>query len=1657
MRNKTIFFLGAAVALGFWLAEGMLHFYIFDKWGFFEVLFPSDSHELWMRSLTTCAIVGFGVYAQLIVNRLHESRTRYQSLFENAPDAVFLADCESGIILDANPAAEQLLLRPHDEIVGLHQAQLHPQPMEEDSRKLFSEYIDQIKHDKRPFPIEHVALRSDGLEVPVEIAAKIVHIGGKPILQGIFRDITERKKARNELENSNKRFRAVVDSLDALVYVSDMDTHEILFANKYGRDIWGDIVGKTCWKMLQSSQSGPCEFCTNDRLIDSDGKPTGVYKWEFQNTVDKQWYECHDQAIQWMDKRLVRMEIATNITEHKRAEMEKDALRKNLESLWGLAQLAEQDLNTLCDYVLKEIAERTASLYVSYGFLSEDESEEIVYSWSPDVMEDCKMKDKPRIFPVENAGLWANVIRNRAPMIINDYDKAHPGKKGLPEGHVLLKRLMVVPVFSQGRTTALAIVANKEAEYQEEDIQQLSAFLTSAQTIIDRKKTEEALQKHKDDLQIILDSVPAGIWYKDKENRLLRVNKAGAESIGMKVEDIEGRAVCELFPKEADHYYKDDLEVIKSGKPKWGIIERLQVPGGEYKWVHTDKVPYRDEQGNTAGIIAFVQDITERKQAEEALRESEHRYRTLVEANPYGIQEINTSGIITYTNPAYQKMLDYTEQELLGKSILDLLEPESRRDELRDYLSILVKEQPQPTIYYQKNRTKNGRIIDMVVDWNYNRDNEGRVVGFTSVITDITERKKTEEEKFKLLSAIETAKEATHLTSPDAIIEYTNSAMDELFGYKKGELIGKHVSILNDDSASEETVSQVMSSLEENGWWEGEVRNKRKDGTEFLSYARVSAYKDESGKTLNFVSTQHDITESKQTEKKLEAERNRLYSLLDGLPVFVYLQAPDYSVRFANRHFREQFGDLEGKLCYEVLWGTKEPCKPCPTFKVFETNEPQVWEWSQSPDGRIYEIWDYPFADVDGSPLVLELGVDITERKKAEAALAESEQRFRKFFENEPEYCYIISPQGTILEANSAALNVLGYAKEELVGKPLSTIYAPESHKRMRQLLTQWRKTGEVRNEEMVIITKNDDRRTVLLSAAQMLDEDRKTLQSISIQRDITERKQAEEILRRQSDLLNSIRRAQSLYITQGDAKPVFDVLLGALVSMTESEYGFLDEVLQDENGQLYKKSLALSDISWDEKSRKLYEELKNSNLEFRNLNNLAGVPALTGELLISNDPGHDSRSGGVPEGHPRIRSFMGIPMFFGGELVGVAGVANREGGYSEKMASFLETFISTCAGIIQAVRDDRQRQQITRALQEGEEKYRRVVEDQTEFVVRWQPDGVRTFANKAYCRYFGLSQDEVIGTSFSPLISEQDREKVQKRINSLTPDNPVSSEEHRVILPDGTIGWNHWTDRAIFDNEDKLVEYQSVGHDITERKEAEERLLEYQAKLKSLASELSLAEERQRRHIATDLHDQVSQSLALSMINLQALRKSARETDIQPLDKVCKTIKHMLGDIRNLTFDLSSPTLYKFGLEAAIVELLNDQLRDRHGIACEFSDDQKPKPLDNDIRVLLFQSVRELLINIIKHAKAEKVLVAIQRDGGNIQITVNDDGVGFDVDQAESSMLRTGGFGLFNIRERLDYIGGSFEMCSQLGSGSRFTLIAPLKTNTDLAKEKGE
>ncbi|UCG46159.1 MAG: PAS domain S-box protein [Phycisphaerales bacterium] len=323
-------------------------------------------------------------------------------------------------------------------------------------------------------------------------------------------------------------------------------------------------------------------------------------------------------------------------------------------------------------------------------------------------------------------------------------------------------------------------------------------------------------------------------------------------------------------------------------------------------------------------------------------------------------------------------------------------------------------------------------------------------------------------------------------------------------------------------------------------------------------------------------------------------------------------------------------------------------------------------------------------------------------------------------------------------------------------------------------------------------------------------------------------------------------------------------------------------------------------------------------------------------------------------------------------------------------------------------------------------------------------PDARFVYVNEAACRSLNYSREQLLSMS----------------VHDIDPDFPpeVWPEHWRQVKERGSFSLesHHRTrDGRMFPVEIAVnyVEFEgkeyncAFARDISERKMVERKLMEDGAQLKSLASQLSLVEERERRRLASELHDQISQSLVIAKIKLDELRQSVSGAKIKKdLDEVSGSLGQTIANTRTLTFDLSSPILYELGFESAVAEWLTERIEKKHGIKATFEDDGQSKPLDEDIRVLLFRNVRELLINVVKHASADRVDVRISRPDDHIRVVVEDDGVGFDPVQAASASAKKDAFGLFSIRQRLEKLGGQLEIETGRGRGCRITMTAPLK-----------
>lgn len=330
--------------------------------------------------------------------------------------------------------------------------------------------------------------------------------------------------------------------------------------------------------------------------------------------------------------------------------------------------------------------------------------------------------------------------------------------------------------------------------------------------------------------------------------------------------------------------------------------------------------------------------------------------------------------------------------------------------------------------------------------------------------------------------------------------------------------------------------------------------------------------------------------------------------------------------------------------------------------------------------------------------------------------------------------------------------------------------------------------------------------------------------------------------------------------------------------------------------------------------------------------------------------------------------------------------------------------------------------------------------------------EGVYLGCNKMFAgKILGLPRQQIIGKTvydFPDLIPSKDADTYQYRDRKLFEKSGVQIYESKVRCADGTQRDYIFYKATYLDSRNIVSGLVGVMVDITELRRVEQNLYLYLDKLRGLTSSITLAEEFERHKIATNLHEQIGQALAVSKMKLGALQETAITQEmLQALEEIRELISQTIQDARSLTFELSPPVLYEVGLTGAL-EWLVENFADQETISYRYKDDGKAPNLDNKIRVLLFRATRELLINVALHSKADKATVQFSEDDNNVYIRVEDNGVGFDLSKIESEVSEHTGFGIFSIRERINHLGGRLELESVIGQGTRVTIVSPKQYN---------
>lgn len=1174
---------------------------------------------------------------------------------------------------------------------------------------------------------------------------------------------------------------------------------------------------------------------------------------------------------------------------------------------------------------------------------------------------------------------------------------------------------------------------------------------------------EKSQREGEEKFRNFLDNLGDIAYEADTSGNVTYANKMAEKITGIPLKDIIGKAFLPLFTKESQQTAIDVYERTLNGE---GSEYELTFINGRI--CHFKNEPLRDDNGKITGVFGIARDVTERKQVKKALRVSEERFRMMLENLPnVAVQGYAPDGTIHYWNKANESIYGYTAEEAIGKDLVELIIPPEMRDNVREAISHGACTGEMPAAAELNLMRKDGSHVPV---WSSHAvvRHAGKEPELFCIDVDLSELKRTEkalresEERFKNL--FNNALLGLYRTTPDGRILMANPALVRMLGYNSFEELASR-NLEEEGFEPEYFRSNFKERIETDGRVIGlEADWKRLDGTILPIRESARAIRDEHGNILYYEGTVEDISERKRAEDELRRHRDHLEEMVATRTHELersneVLQAEiaerkqtEEALKMSELRFRSLIEQTtDGVFCYEydppipinlpveqqvrllydgVLIECNDVCaKSYGANRSEEVIGKRLTELFRTMPGSLDELFTemidggYRTVDVesverleegteryylnnghgvieDGS-LIRVWGTfrEITGRKRADQALRESEEKFRSLADQSPNMIFI-NIKGRVVYANKKCEEIIGYTKEELCSPDFDfrTLVAPESMNLINDNFARHLRGEEVQPYDYSII-KKDGKRIEAINASKLIHYEGDTA-ILGVVTDITERKKAEKALRESEQKYRSFLRHFMGIAYRGNIEtwtPLF--FHGAVEEIT----GYKEDEFLDGKPR------------WDEVIHP--DDFYRMSID-GSVKKMCSVPDFTNkrEYRIVRK---DGQIRWVHEMFRNLSSESGKPVIVEG-----------------------------------CIYDVTERKRVEQALRESEERLKILFESAPDAIYLIDSEGRFVDGNRAALKLIGFARDEVIGKSLAEvdLLSAGQLTKAEANLKKVVTGKLSGPNEYTLKRKDGSYVSVEVRTFPVKIGGKMLT--LGIARDITEHKRTEKELLEHQAKLKSLASQLSLTEERERHRLATDLHDQISQSLVISKIKLDQLRKSSGSDEF---NKSLKDISNCLGqaidDTRALTFDLSYPILYELGFEAAVAEWLTDQIQVKHGIETEFVDDRRQKPLDDNIRVLLFRNVRELLINVVKHAKASKIKVTIRKVKNNISVGVEDDGIGFDPAEVMSMAAKRAEFGLFSVRERLEQLGGLIEIDSGTGRGSKIRMTAPLKNRDAIAK----
>lgn len=679
------------------------------------------------------------------------------------------------------------------------------------------------------------------------------------------------------------------------------------------------------------------------------------------------------------------------------------------------------------------------------------------------------------------------------------------------------------------------------------------------ETSLLKKQRRDALQKLRESEQRyrhLLETLQEGIWGIDEESRTTFVNPAMADMLGYDIEDMLGKHLFDFMTEENIRIAQVKLERRKSGLEEEHEFTFRHKNGSEV-YTHITTAPLLGTRGEYRGAVASVRDITQSKQAELALQRSEAKFRASFEHADVAMGIVNQKGVFTAVNHATAELLGYTETQFQEMNFLDITHPEDRAKSQE--LFAQCQQDQKPYTIEKQYLTSDGDIkVGLTTISPVFEDDSFQYA--IAHLQDITARVRSQqvlaknERRLSTLLGNLPGLAYRCRNNPQWDMLFLSEGCRELTGYSRDKLLdpdGVPYANLIHPEDRDLVWRKVQTALEEDRAYEVTYRIQSGTGQEKWVWERgVGTLQDQDGHYLELEGFISDITERRQAEKVKKEARRTLQTILESIDAHIYVaNFESYEILYMNQQMVAEFGaDYTGENCYQVFRNQDQPCRDCPHSELIKPDgtigEPTTWEDRNPVTGRWYLNTDRAIHWHDGQLAHIQIALDITERKEMEQSLKESETFLKEIFNNSLNAILVADDQGKYRNANQAALDMLGYPREELLGmkvQDLQTSSAITPEHQYQEFLEEGKQIGEMH------LIRPDGEARVLHYQAVRIDEDF----NLSILSDITGRVRAEEELR------NSEKKYRELFENMLNAFALHEIILDE--QGQPSDYRFLE------------------------------------------------------------------------------------------------------------------------------------------------------------------------------------------------------------------------------------------------------------------------------------------------------------------------------------------------------------------------------------------------------------------------------------------------------------------------------------------------------------------